>query len=237
MFGSMVSSIVIVCVHGSQLLQSSQTRYSRVMVSGHVSPFKLLARIEQISSFGSQQLSVADPPCARNSVQSIAGGGTSSGHCTVTSGGQLTSGGVVSTSVIDCSHVAELPHKSIHFHVRMNEPVPQQPAGLFGSGLSLYDGLLGSKSQLSEQIGQPVLLGCRRFVTLDRDVGWAVDVRIYSVVDRNRLRTSGGIATFIGTFVRARDDLRAGGAARIVLTATYTSIRSDRNSCPSPIPP
>ena len=39
-------------------------------------------------------------------------------HSIVTSAGQVTTGGVLSSTVITCRHVLEFPHSSVALHVR-----------------------------------------------------------------------------------------------------------------------
>ena len=106
--GGVVSLTVIVSVHVAELPHVSVARYVRVITRGHVpldaSPTKTTVVLPQLSD------AVTD---------AVAGAGTFASHCTVTDAGHVTTGGVVSFTVIVCVHVAELPHVSVARYVRV----------------------------------------------------------------------------------------------------------------------
>src|SRR5262249_22118730 len=71
------------------------------------------------------------------------------------SAGQVIDGGVVSTNVMCCTHVASLPHASTAFHVRSTPALPVQFAGVAASLCVIVT----VPPQLSVAVASPVLLG------------------------------------------------------------------------------
>ena len=63
----------------------------------------------------------------------IFGAGTKEAHCTVTAGGQVMVGGVISCTPIVRLQVAELPQSSVAVHVLATLYVPAQVPGVVTS--------------------------------------------------------------------------------------------------------
>ncbi len=100
--GAVMSSTVIVWTQVEVLPQLSVAMYVRVMILGqlplHISLTKVTA--------GVPQLSVAV-------TRLVSGAGTSLMHSKVRSAGQVICGGVMSSTVIVCAHVAVFPQLSV----------------------------------------------------------------------------------------------------------------------------
>src|SRR5210317_1630294 len=107
--GGVVSSMVMVCVHVAMFPQSSSAWYVRVITSGHVLPSETSPRCVTVTG---PQLSVAV-------TRVISAAGTSPMHSTVTAGGHVISGGVISSMVMVCVHVAMFPQSSSAWYVRV----------------------------------------------------------------------------------------------------------------------
>src|SRR5213596_3525999 len=82
-------------------------------------------------------------------------GAVESPHCNCLSGGQVITGGVVSTKVMCCTHVDMFPQPSVAFHVRSMPATPVQLAGVAAS----LDVIVTGAEQLSVAVAVPVLLG------------------------------------------------------------------------------
>src|SRR5881396_3828598 len=82
-------------------------------------------------------------------------GSVESPHCNCLSGGQVITGGVVSTKVMCWTQVAMLPQLSVAVQVRSMPALPVQLAGV-GASLKVMP---GSPPQLSVAVARPVLLG------------------------------------------------------------------------------
>src|SRR5436309_15907541 len=85
---------------------------------------------------GAGQLSdaVAEPVCP---------GSVGSPHCKLLSGGQVITGGVVSTNRRCCTQVAVFPHRSVAVQVRSIPGTPAQPGGVPVSLKLMLTGLPG----------------------------------------------------------------------------------------------
>src|SRR5437762_8301400 len=82
-------------------------------------------------------------------------GAVESPHCSCLSGGQLMTGGVVSTKSMCWTQVAVLPHPSVALQVRLIPGTPAQPAGVPES----VELICTAPPQLSVAVAEPVLLG------------------------------------------------------------------------------
>src|SRR6266446_1499904 len=121
--GAIVSSTVIDWVHSAKLPQASVARYTRVTFPGHLptSPLSLIR--ENVTA--ELQLSLAAPPAAWNAARFAYATGMSPTHWTEMLG-QVLLGLVVSTTVMVCSPLVELPHWSIAVHRRWTVRVKPQ---------------------------------------------------------------------------------------------------------------
>src|SRR2546426_7358488 len=97
---------------------------------------------------GAAQLSVAV-------AEPVLPGSVLSPHCRCLSGGQVMTGGVVSTKSMCWTQVAVLPHPSVAFQVRSIPATPAQPAGVPAS----VELISTTPPQLSLAVADPVLLG------------------------------------------------------------------------------
>src|SRR2546426_11485143 len=97
---------------------------------------------------GAAQLSVAV-------AEPVLPGSVLSPHCRCLSGGQVMTGGVVSTKSMCWTQVAVLPHPSVAFQVRLIPGSPVQLAGVLASVNAMFTGL----PQLSLAVAEPVWAG------------------------------------------------------------------------------
>src|SRR5437867_8102265 len=88
-------------------------------------------------------------------AEPVFAGAVESPHCNCLSGGQVITGGVVSTKVMCWTQVAMLPQLSVAVQVRSMPALPVQLAGV-GASLKVMP---GSPPQLSVAVARPVLLG------------------------------------------------------------------------------
>src|SRR5439155_11601061 len=95
------------------------------------------------------------PQLSEAVAEPVLPGSVLSPHCRCLSGGQLITGGVVSTKSMCWTQVAVLPHPSVAFQVRLIPGTPAQPAGI---PVSVWQ-ISGAAEQLSVAVAVPVLLG------------------------------------------------------------------------------
>src|SRR5512139_1076088 len=88
-----------------------------MMVLGHV-PLSVAVMINEAAS--SAQLSVALPPPARKSINVVNAGGILPLQSSFILPGHVITGGVVSATMIVCTHWAVLPHESAMEYVLTN---------------------------------------------------------------------------------------------------------------------
>jgi hypothetical protein len=136
--------IVMVCVQVAILPYASVALYVHVMVSVGQLPDETSPTCVTMTA---PQLSDAVPPAK-------SGGGTSGSHCTVTFGGHVIVGGVVSTTVMVCVQVAMLPHASVAFQVRVIVCAFPQPEAAESLKVTV-----GVRPQLSVAVAIPVADG------------------------------------------------------------------------------
>jgi hypothetical protein len=123
--GGVVSTKVMCCTHVLMLLQASVAFHVRsmpglpVQLGGVAASVKLMVGVPP-------QLSVAV-------AVPVFAGAVESPHCNCLSGGQVITGGVVSTNVMCCTQVLILPHPSVAFHVRSIPGLPVQLGGVAAS--------------------------------------------------------------------------------------------------------
>src|SRR5438093_7122401 len=88
-------------------------------------------------------------------AEPVFAGAVESPHCNCLSGGQAITGGVVSTKVMCCTHVAMFPQASVAFQVRSMPALPVQLAGVAAS----LNVMAGVPPQLSVAVAEPVFAG------------------------------------------------------------------------------
>src|SRR5215831_13861866 len=104
----------------------------------------------------SVELIVTVPPQLSVAVaEPVFDGSVESPHCNCLSGGQVISGGVVSTKVMCWTQVLELPHASVAFQVRSIPGLPVQ-LGAVGASVEL---IVTVPPQLSVAVAEPVFDG------------------------------------------------------------------------------
>ena len=107
-----MSKTVITCAQVAELPQASVALYVLVNINRLIHVMLVITSLTSVTATVPPQLS---------DVITEAGftGGTCAAHCTVTFGGQVIVGGVLSKTVITCAQVAELPQASVALYVRV----------------------------------------------------------------------------------------------------------------------
>ena len=142
-WGGVVSTTVSVCTQLELLPQSSVAVHVRVSIPV----------LPQPGCHWSLCVIVTVPHVSTAEAEPFASTLVSAGHCSVTSGGQVISGGVVSTTVMVCTQVELLPDSSVAVHVRTIVPALPQ----LGSHWLLC--VIVTVPQVSVAVAWPVALG------------------------------------------------------------------------------
>src|SRR5713226_8853286 len=104
----------------------------------------------------SVEVMVGVPPQLSVAVAApVLAGAVEAPHCNCLSGGQVITGGVVSTNVMCCTQVAMLPQASVAFQVRSIPGLPVQLPGVAAS----VEVIVTAPPQLSVAVAVPVLAG------------------------------------------------------------------------------
>ena len=112
MDGATVSSIVMVCIHVDELLQSSVACQVRVITYSCGQPVGILFTSEYVIESEASQLSDAVAvPVLAGKVLAV--------HCMVRLAGQVITGTISSMMVITCTQVDELVQSSVACQVRL----------------------------------------------------------------------------------------------------------------------
>ena len=142
--GGVLSSTKMVCIQLLELPQSSVARHVRVMVysCGHAPA--TVTSVDVIVGVASQlSVAVAVPFAPPGAVLAV--------HWIVKFGGQVITGGVLSSTKMVCRHVLELPQSSVAIHVRvMVYSCGHAPATVMSVEVMLTTG-----SQLSVAVAVP----------------------------------------------------------------------------------
>ena len=105
--GGMVSTTVMVCTQDEVFPHSSVAVHVLEMISVPPQPGTELS-VKVIAGVPQASVPVANP---------VDAGDVSSPHSTVTLAGHTITGGVVSTTVMNCEHASTFPHSSSATHV------------------------------------------------------------------------------------------------------------------------